>query len=362
MNIKLLVLCITLTISCHTQEALLVTGGAGYIGSATVLELITQGRRVIILDKKFPESSFYGPSQKITDYNKIPRLRFSGKGTADQALFIKGDCADTQLLTALFKQFNITTVIHFAGFIEAGKSVKDPAPFYHNNVSKTISLLTTLKNHGIKQIIFSSSAAVYGIPHQLPINETHSCNPINPYGKTKYIIDMLLEDYAQAYGFKALSLRYFNAAGAIPQFDIGERHDPETHVIPLLLRAAYLGKPFYIFGDDYTTPDGSCIRDYLHIKDLATAHYKALEYLETHGTGHTVCNLGTGTGHSVKELIACAQKITGIAIKIEHAQRRPGDPDSLIADPTKAETLLGWKAQHSSLENIIKTAHEFHSS
>lgn len=349
------------TIFTKPQSTILVTGGAGYIGSATTLFLLQKGHNVIVVDKKLPESSFFATSPQITDLSVLDTLAFS----ADQnplpshAIFIQSDFAQPELLAQLFKQFAIDAVIHFAGFTEVGRSCVEPAAFYENNVQKTLTLLKVMVQYGVKKIIFSSSAAVYGLSQSELILESAPKAPINPYGRTKYMIDLILEDYTKAYGFKAISLRYFNAAGALPDFDMGERHDPETHVIPLLLRAAYTSKPFTIFGNDYQTPDGTCIRDYLHIYDLATAHYLALHYLEKENVTYEAFNLGTGKGTSVKELVSCASRVTGLPISVTITPRRQGDPDRLVADATKAQLKLTWTPTHSSLDKIMSTAHAF---
>lgn len=345
---------------CAEEPTILITGGAGYIGSATTRFMLQQGYNVVVIDKKLPESRFFSEATKVNDLAAIETLGFAeGRPSA---IFIQSDFADKEVLRALFNRFTIDAVIHFAGFLEVGRSVKDPEVFYDNNVAKTITLLQMMRSFDVKKIIFSSSAAVYGVATGDTIVETDQKQPINPYGKTKYIVDLMLEDIAAAYQFKAISLRYFNASGALPQDDIGELHDPETHVIPLLLKAAYAAKPFTIFGDDYATPDKTCIRDYLHIQDLANAHYLALQHLEKEGITYEAFNLGTGRGSSVKELVDCAVKVTGLDIEVVIAPRRAGDPDRLVADSTKAQRDLGWTPTHSSLENILKTAHEFHSS
>lgn len=345
------------------EPTILITGGSGYIGSATTLYMLQQGYNVVVIDKKLPQSSFFSESTKVEDLSSIDSLSFpTTSSVAARAIFIQSDFANTEVLSQLFSRFSIDAVIHFAGFLEVGRSVKDPEAFYDNNVAKTITLLQVMRKHSVKKIIFSSSAAVYGLCNTESIVETERKQPINPYGKTKYITDLMLEDYASAYQFKAVSLRYFNASGALPHYDIGELHDPETHVIPLLLRAAYAAKPFTIFGDDYKTPDKTCIRDYLHIYDLAHAHYLAYKHLENEGVTYEAFNLGTGKGSSVRELVECASKVTGIDIQVVVTPRRAGDPDRLIADATKAKSVLGWIPTQSSLENIIQTAHEFHSS
>lgn len=343
------------------RPTILITGGAGYIGSATTLYMLQKNYNVIVIDKKLPSSSFFESSVKVQDATLIHRQSFpkTDRDEASHVLFIQSDFADKATLKELFTSFSIDAVIHFAGFIEVGRSVKDPETFYQNNVKKTMTLLKVMRQHSVEKIIFSSSAAVYGLPKTQSVTEAAVNLPINPYGRTKYMIDLMLEDYVKAYRWKAISLRYFNAAGALPSYDIGERHDPETHAIPLLLQAAYESKPFTIFGDDYATADRTCIRDYLHIHDLAQAHYLALKHLEKDGVTYEAFNLGTGKGSSVKELVECAIKVTGIDIPVLITARRPGDPDWLVADSTKAQTVLGWKPVHSSLENIIATAHEF---
>lgn len=340
---------------------ILITGGSGYIGSATTLYMVQQGYNVVVIDKKLPESSFFSDSVKVQDPSNVDSLVFPASSKpAMRAIFIQSDFADQDVLSRLFTCCRIDAVIHFAGFLEVGRSVKDPEAFYDNNVAKTITLLQMMRKFDVKKIIFSSSAAVYGLANAETIVETDTKLPINPYGKTKYIVDLMLEDCAKAYQFKAVSLRYFNASGALAAYDIGELHDPETHVIPLLLRAAYANKPFTIFGDDYNTPDKTCIRDYLHIYDLASAHYLALKALEKGDISYEAFNLGTGKGSSVKELVDCASKVTGLDIEVVITPRRAGDPDRLIADSTKARQQLGWEPTQSSLQHIIQTAHEFH--
>lgn len=295
---------------------------------------------------------------------RLPTLSFdNAEDLKDKVVFIRADFADRYVLDHIFKSCKIDAVIHFAGFLEVNKSVRDPEPFYQNNVRKTLILLSKMREYKINKFIFSSSAAIYGLPAKpnLLLEEGEK-KPINPYGNTKRIIEMILEDYAKAYHLQAIALRFFNAAGALPEFDIGERHDPETHAIPLLLRAAYESRPFFIFGDDYKTKDHSCIRDYLHIYDIAEAHYLSLQHLNKGFSGYDAFNLGTGHGSSVKELITTAEKVTGIKITTHLAPRRAGDPDCLIADPAKAQSILGWEPKYSSLEHILLTAHQFHTS
>ncbi len=366
MRKSILTCLVYLTLLYQTSACLgttiLITGGAGYIGCATVLHMLHKGYNVVVIDKKLPESSFFAHARKIEDTRQLPAIHFeSTKNLTDKVLFIRADYADKRVLNHIFSTCPIEAVIHFAGFMEVNRSVRDPHLFYTNNVAKTLSLLDAMKTHEVKKIIFSSSAAVYGLPTTSnPLLEEANKKPINPYGNTKRMIEVILEDYAQAYHFQAISLRYFNAAGALPDYDIGERHDPETHVIPLLLTAAYTSKPFYIFGTDYNTRDDTCIRDYLHIYDVAEAHYLALRYFDKGDHRFEAFNLGTGQGSTVKELIACAEKVIGCNINVQVAPRRAGDPDYLIADATKAQQLLGWRPTQSSLKHILETAHQFH--
>ncbi len=316
--------------------AILVIGGAGYIGSHTAYLLKQKGYKVIVLDK-YVHNQQFNPSW---------------------ATVIKKDFADAETLEHIFSTYNISAVMHFAACIEVGESVKNPLKFYENNVSKTITLFNAMRKNGINKFIFSSSCAVYGMPQQLPLTEDHTKNPINPYGKTKFMIENILEDMNQAYGFNYVSLRYFNAAGALPEEQLGEQHKPETHIIPLLLRAAQNGLPFNIFGNDYETKDGTAVRDYLHVLDIAQAHLAALQHLEK-GHPSDCFNLGTGTGFSVKEMVDAVEKVCRTPIKTVWQERRPGDPAVLVADPTKAQTILKWQPKYSDLEFILKSALAF---
>jgi len=318
------------------KETVLVTGGAGYIGSHTAHLMAKKGYRVIILDDLCYGQSF----------------------THDWATFIKGNSGDEALLDKIFTQYKIDAVMHFAGFIAVGESVKKPITYYDNNVVKTLVLFKKMMQHGIQKVIFSSSAAVYGAPEKLPLVEDHPKNPVSAYGNTKLIIEYLLTDFARAYGLKFVALRYFNACGAEPEHGLGEYHEPETHLIPLAIRAAISGDEFNMFGDDYETPDKTCIRDYLHVTDLADAHVCALEYLK-HGSKSDFFNLGTGKGHSVREVLSMIEKVCRKKLNIKICARREGDPPILIADPTRAEKVLGWKAQHSDLEKIVSDAYMF---
>ena len=321
-----------------TSKTILITGGAGYIGSHTGFLLSKLGYKIIIIDKLLHGQHF--PHKWAT--------------------LIKGDFSDPKILKNIFESFNIKAVMHFAAFIEVGESVKNPIEFYENNVSKTLKLLNSCVEHNVKKFIFSSSCAVYGNPIQMPMNEKHPLNPVSPYGKNKLTIEFALQDYDKAYGLKFISLRYFNAAGAYPEEGLGEQHNPETHIIPLILRAIKNKKTFKIFGTDYNTKDGTALRDYIHVLDIAQAHVLALKYLETKTKGtfnvSDVFNLGTGNGYTVKEMINAAEKICGNKLQVEICGRRAGDPDKLLADPKKIRNILGWKPKYSDLNNILMTA------
>lgn len=317
------------------NKAILVTGGAGYIGSHIAYELYKQGYFVIVLDAFLHKQI-------------IP---------TNWGLVIREDSGNRLFLDKLFSTYTIDAVIHLAAFIEVGESVKDPAPFYHNNVVKSLQLFDAMKAHGIKRCIFSSSCAVYGVPQTAMINEEHPLSPYNPYGKTKLAIEYALQDYAAAYGFNAVILRYFNAAGALPEARIGEQHSHETHIIPLLLRAALDGREFFIFGNNYETPDGTCIRDYIHVRDIALAHTKAYDYLCSVQPLCEIFNLGTGQGHSIKELIEIAEQVTGKQIPITVHPRREGDVPRLVADSRKAYELLCWRPQYSDMHTILSSAY-----
>jgi UDP-glucose 4-epimerase len=329
------------TVCCHSysQESamkptILITGGAGYIGSHAAYSLHKLGYPVVVLDLDI-------------DKNKVPDV-----------VYIQGDCGDKQLLETIFIRYSIDAVMHFAAFIEVGESVKNPLKFYENNFAKPIALLQSMSEHGVKKLIFSSSCAVYGSPEFLPLMEEHPKKPISPYGKTKLMVEMVLEDVCKAQGLQYAALRYFNAAGALAECGLGERHNPESHIIPLLLRAAESGKPFTVFGTDYPTPDGTCIRDYLHVLDIADAHVRALEYLNAGGT--SLClNLGTGKGFSVNQMITVVEKITGKKLHVVYGNRRAGDPAILVAEPKMVKKVLGWEPQHSDLEEIITSAYAF---
>lgn len=316
--------------------SILIAGGAGYIGSHTAFLLAQLGYHIIIFDA-FLHNQLFSPSW---------------------ATVIKGDIENTQMLSDIFTSYKIDAVMHFAANIEVGESVKDPAKFYNNNVAKTLNLLNAMHKHNVNKFIFSSSCAVYGTPQYMPLTEDHPKNPISPYGKTKLMTELMLEDFCKAYSLSYVALRYFNAAGALPQEGLGEQHIPETHVIPLLLQSAYEGTTFNVFGTDYPTPDGTAIRDYVHVLDIARAHVLALQYLEA-GNSSDSFNLGTGTGVSVKEMIHAVETVCKKMLPIIWAGRRAGDPAILVANASKAEQKLGWKPQHSSLEAIIQSAYDF---
>lgn len=313
---------------------ILITGAAGYIGSAITVFFSHQGYRIIALDHS-------------------PAFPAVVAGVATEC--IVGDFADKDLLQKIFKDYPITTVIHCAAFIEVGESVNNPQKYYENNVVKTKILLDTMLEYGIRQLIFSSSCAIYGTPQQLPLQEDHPKAPLSPYGCTKLMVEMMLKDYANAYNFNYIALRYFNAAGAWPEYNLFEHHEPESHIIPRLLAAAQMQKSFIIFGTDYPTPDGTCIRDYLHIRDLADAHWRAKIYLDEHHNSGAF-NLGTGNGYSVRQLITAIEHHLQTQISVIASPRRAGDPAILVADATRAQKELKWQPQFSDLDKIISDA------
>jgi UDP-glucose 4-epimerase len=317
---------------------ILVTGGAGYIGSHCCKELSKKGFHPITIDN----------------------LVYGHKNFVRWGEFFQGDAGDPTHLKECLRHYKIDAVMHFAAYAYVGESVEDPLKYYENNLRNTIQLLHAVLENNIKYIVFSSTCATYGDPEKIPIDEDHPLNPINPYGKTKRMVEEILADYHAAYGLKYMSLRYFNAAGADPDAEVGEDHDPETHLIPIVLDvAAGKRKAIKIFGTDYGTPDGTCIRDYIHVTDLAQAHILALQRL-TGGADSSVYNLGNSQGFSVLEVIERARKITGENIAVENSDRRPGDPPVLIASNEKAVKELGWKPQYADLDDIIGTAWRWH--
>lgn len=324
----------------HSKKTILVTGGAGYIGSHAAWLLAKKGFHVVVLDD-LSQTSFF--SHKWAE-------------------FVHGDYGDAVLLERLFTTYQVTAVMHFAAFTVVSESVQHPLNYYQNNVSKTVTLLDAMVKQNVLTLIFSSSCAVYGKPLFVPLTEDHPCLPISPYGTTKYMIELMLKECEAAYGLQYVTLRYFNAAGALAYEGLGEQHAPETHGIPLLLRAAATGKPFYVFGTDYDTKDGSCVRDYVHVRDIADAHYKALLHLIQHKNPSDVFNLGTGVGYSVKELITAVEQVTKKEVVVIPTARRKGDPAVLVADPVKAMTILQWKPVHSELSLLIQSAWLFEQS
>ena len=317
----------------------LVCGGAGYIGSHTVYELIERGHSVVVVDSLIK-------GHKAAVHN--------------DAKFYLGDIRDEEFMDKVFKENNIDAVIDFAAFSLVGESVNEPFKYYENNVYGTLKLLETMERAGVKKIVFSSTAATYGEPENDIIVESDKTNPTNPYGETKLTVEKMLKWADNAYGIKFVALRYFNAAGAHISGKIGEDHSPETHLIPIILQTA-LGQreKMFIFGDDYDTPDGTCVRDYIHVTDLADAHIKALEKLfKTNESG--IYNLGNGKGFSVKEVIEKAKKVTCKDFKVEIEARRNGDPSTLIASSEKAIKELGWKPKFNTLDKIIETAWNWH--
>ncbi|WP_432417850.1 UDP-glucose 4-epimerase GalE [Caenimonas sedimenti] len=280
-------------------------------------------------------------------------------GHADAVLHgqvVRGSIADTALLQRVFSAHRFDAVMHFASFIQVGESVRDPAPYYRNNVLNTQNLLEAMLAHGVKRFVFSSTAAVFGEPAYTPIDEKHPLAPINPYGWSKLMVEQMLQDYRRAYGMASVCLRYFNAAGADPDGELGERHEPETHLIPLVLQAAAGRRPHItIFGDDYDTLDGTCVRDYVHVTDLCSAHLLALRRL-TAGDAGGRFNLGNGEGFSVQQVIATARQVTGRDIPVRVESRREGDPARLVADAGEARRILGWAPRHADLAAIIRDA------
>ena len=323
------------------KSTILVTGGAGYIGSHAVLALKQAGYEVVILD-----NLVYGHRDLIEQVLKVE--------------LIEGDTGDRDLLDKLFKSRDIAAVMHFSAYAYVGESVSNPAKYYRNNVIGTITLLEAMLAASVKKFVFSSTCATYGVPQIVPIPEDHPQNPINPYGATKLMVERILSDFNEAYDLKSVRFRYFNAAGADPSGRLGEDHNPETHLIPLVLQTA-LGKreSISIFGTDYPTNDGTCVRDYIHVSDLADAHVLGLEYL-LKGGDSTFFNLGNGNGFSVKEVIETARQITGKEIKAIECDRRPGDPPALIGSADKARKVLGWQPQYTSIKDIMTHAWEWH--
>lgn len=325
----------------QVKPTILVTGGAGYIGSHAVLALQRAGYDAIVLD-----NLIYGHRDIVEEVLK--------------AKLVVGDISDRALLDHLFATYNIGAVMHFSAFAYVGESVTDPAKYYRNNVISTVTLLEAMMAASIKKFVFSSTCATYGIPTAVPITEDHPQNPINPYGTTKLMVEKILADFDVAYGLQSVCFRYFNAAGADPNGLLGEDHNPESHLIPLVLLTALGKQPsISIFGTDYPTPDGTCIRDYIHVSDLADAHVLGVEYLLQDGKTD-VFNLGNGGGFSVKQVIEAAREVTGGEIKVVESDRRPGDPPALVGSCEKARKVLGWQPQYPDIKDIISHAWKWH--
>ena len=315
------------------MKTILVMGGAGYIGSHTVKHLLDNGYQVVVAD-----NLIYGHREAVDK----------------RAFFIHADLLDSYSLERVFTIYPIDAVVHFAAFAAVGESVENPERYYFNNVIGTVNLLHAMLTHGVKKIVFSSTCATYGEPQYTPINEKHPQNPINPYGRTKLMIEQIFADYERAYGLQHIALRYFNAAGCAADGSIGESHTPETHLIPLVLKAIKGERAdIKVFGTDYDTPDGTCIRDYIHVEDLALAHRLALEKL---GSYNGCLNLGTGIGTSVKEIITAAEEVCGKKCPTEYVARRAGDPARLFADNALAKQILGWEPKYIHIKDIIQTA------
>jgi len=316
------------------MKTILVAGGAGYIGSHTVKYLLKKNYNVVVVD-----NLVYGHREAILTEN-----------------FENIDLADKEALDNVFKKYKIDAVIDFAAYAYVGESVFNPKKYYNNNVVNTLNLLDAMIENNVKNIVFSSTCATYGNPQYTPIDEKHPQNPINPYGQTKLIVEKIMKDYDKAYGLKYIALRYFNAAGCDAEGQLGESHDPETHLIPLVLKAIKGEIPqITVFGTDYDTDDGTCIRDYIHVEDLADAHMLAVEKLIAEGTSDCI-NLGTGIGTSVKEIIDAAKTVTGKDVPLIYGERREGDPPKLYAADEKAKEALGWKPRYTEIQDIIKTA------
>lgn len=317
---------------------ILIVGGAGYIGAHINKQLNINGYETLVFDN----------------------LSYGHQDFVKWGTFEQGDLGNIEDIRKIFKNYPITAVMHFAAFTYVGESVENPGKYYKNNVCNTVNLLDVMREFNVMKIVFSSTCATYGDPVEIPITETHPQNPISPYGRGKLMVENIMADYSHAYNLKYVSLRYFNAAGADPEFEIGELHDPETHLIPLILDAAS-GKRdnIKIFGTNYSTPDGTCVRDYIHVTDLADAHLKALQYLEKGGESDYF-NLGNGNGFSVREVIEMARKVTGKNITAVEDDRRPGDPPVLVGSSNKIRKTLKWNPEYDDLSQIIRTAWMWH--
>jgi UDP-arabinose 4-epimerase len=314
--------------------SILIVGGAGYIGSQTAKAVARAGLEPVVLDS----------------------LVYGHRWAARWGPLVEGDIGDRALLGRVLTEHRVTAVIHFAAFAYVGESVTQPRKYFHNNVTGSLALLDAMVDHGVRDIVFSSTCATYGVPVAVPITEDHPQKPINPYGESKLAVERILHWYQGAYGLRYAALRYFNAAGADPDGEIGEDHDPETHLIPLAIGAALGRAPaLQVFGTDYPTPDGTAIRDYIHVADLADAHLLALERLGQ-GEKALALNLGTGKGQSVREVVASVEKISGRKVPRVEVGRRAGDPPALVADPSRAAEALGWRAKYTEIDTIVEHA------
>ena len=321
---------------------ILITGGAGYIGSHAVINFINAGYDIVVFD-----NLENGHIETIETLQKIGNVKFE-----------RGDLRNIEDIEKVFNKYKIDAVIHFAAFALVGESVTNPGKYYRNNAFGTLNLLDTMVKHNVKKIVFSSTCATYGEPNYTPIDEKHPQSPINPYGTSKLMVEMMMKEYDIAYGLKSIKLRYFNVAGCDSQARVGEWHEPETHLIPNILKSTFSGgKTFKIFGDDYETPDGTCIRDYVNVEDLAEAHRLALEYLNRENKSD-VFNLGTENGDSVKNVFDACEKVLEQKIPVEVVERRAGDPAKLYANANKAKTILGWNPV-KTIENSIASAYEW---
>lgn len=321
------------------KETILVVGGAGYIGSQVSYDLVQEGYNVVIVDNFI--------------YGNLDIAKKTG------AFIERGDMLDSEFLRGVFNKYNISLIMHFAAFAYVGESVKEPLKYYKNNVVATLNLLTIMKEFNVKKFIFSSTCATYGEPKSLPITELTPQNPINPYGKTKLVVENILKDFENAYGFKYVIFRYFNASGANHNGIMGERHNPETHIIPLAIQSVLKGTTFNVFGTDYDTPDGTCIRDYIHIEDISSAHILGMRSLLDKNESN-IFNIGTGTGNSVLEILNAVEKVSGKKVIRNDIKRREGDPPKLVADAVKLKEELGWKPKYTNIEDTVRTAYNWH--
>ena len=321
---------------------ILITGAAGYIGGHTAINLINAGYDIVVFD-----NLENGHIETIEALQKIGNVKFE-----------KGDLRNIEDIERVFSKYQFDAVVHFAAFALVGESVENPAKYYRNNTVGTLNLLDTMVKHDCKKIVFSSTCATYGNPTYVPVDETHPQNPVSPYGSSKLMVETIMKDYDVAYNLKSVKLRYFNVAGCDKEGRIGEWHEPETHLVPNILKSTFgENKTFKIFGDDYNTPDGTCVRDYVNVEDLAEAHRLALDYLNRENKSD-VFNLGTEQGDSVKNIFDTCEKVLNLKIPVEVVQRRAGDAEALYANANKAKTILGW-APKRTIEDSVKTAYDW---